>query len=111
MPESELRALLESLEKRMAALETRLDKEDEDQWKRLNGFQDKLDTLAATIHILNTSVVRIEAGLGERCVTRGNEIEALKKELGEMKARVWTFSGAAAVLAILGQIILKKMWP
>lgn len=70
-----------------------------------------VDELRSAQHLQNTMLAEIKTLLSERCMLRGREVDTLAREMRDMRQRVWTFSGAAAVLAILAQRLLHKIWP
>mgnify|MGYP006298186487 CR=1 FL=1 len=70
-----------------------------------------VDEIKATQHVQNTMLAEIRTLLSERCQLRGTQVENLVREMREVRQRVWTFSGAAAVLAVLAQRMLHKIWP
>lgn len=70
-----------------------------------------VDELKAAQHLQNTMLAEIKTLLSERCEARGRMVEGLNRDLRELHKRVWTFSGAAMVLAVLAQRLLHKIWP
>lgn len=70
-----------------------------------------VDELKAAQHLQNTMLAEIKTLLSERCQARGSQVDSLTREMRDLRQRVWTFSGAAAVLAVLAQRMLHKIWP
>ena len=56
-------------------------------------------------------LAEIKAMLSERCSARTQRIDTLDREMRELRQRVWTFSGMAAVLAFLAQRLWNRIWP
>jgi len=70
-----------------------------------------VDELKAAQHLQNTMLAEIKTLLSERCQARGRLVDGLNREMRELRQRVWTFSGAAMVLAVLAQRMLHRIWP
>lgn len=70
-----------------------------------------VDELKSGQHAQYIMLAEIKTLLSERCATRGARVEALHREMRELRQRVWTFSGAAAVLAVLAQRLWNRVWP
>lgn len=69
-----------------------------------------VDDLKTGQSLQNTMLAEIKTLLSERCVQRGAQVETLARDVRELKQRVWTFSGAAAVLAIVAQRLWSRIW-
>lgn len=54
----------------------------------------------------NERLARIEVLLSERCMMRGDNLADLNVRIVECERKIWFFSGAAAVISIIGSWIL-----
>ncbi len=70
-----------------------------------------VNSLRAGQDIQNNMLAEIKTMLAERCAARALRIDALDREIRELRQRVWTFSGMAAVLAFLAQRLWNRLWP
>ncbi len=83
----------------------------EDLRQDIRDIWSAVDSLRAGQDIQNNMLAEIKAMLAERCAARVLRIDALDREVRELRQRVWTFSGMAAVLAFLAQRLWTRLWP
>lgn len=83
----------------------------EDLRQDIRDIWSAVDSIRAGQDIQNNMLAEIKAMLAERCAARALRIDALDREVRELRQRVWTFSGMAAVLAFLAQRLWTRLWP
>jgi polyhydroxyalkanoate synthesis regulator phasin len=83
----------------------------EDLRQDIRDIWSAVDSIRAGQDIQNNMLAEIKAMLAERCTARVLRIDALDREVRELRQRVWTFSGMAAVLAFLAQRLWTRLWP
>ncbi len=79
--------------------------------EELRDIWTSIDALKAGQHEQSTLLAEIKTLLGERCLVRERQVETLTKDVREMRQRMWTISGAAAVAAFMAQRMWQKFWP
>lgn len=83
----------------------------EDMRQEIRDLWAAVDDLKTGQSLQNSILAEIKTLLAERCMLRGLQVENLARDVRDMKQRVWTFSGGAAVLAIIAQRLWSRIWP